>query len=150
MKEQIMKTMKHLLVAAAAVLTVNVASAAPLSTVQSPKNTALLASPRYLEAHPELLRVTSAQQESTTAKTDRLAKLANNTALANSPRFREAHPELRWSSSPNEQLAIQNFSRSAERNALTSNKALASSPRFREQHPELLREQPVFEIAPLK
>jgi len=59
----------------------------------SPNNTALLASPRYLEEHPELLRIPSSQEPSALQR-DRLARLTENTALANSPRFLEEHPEL--------------------------------------------------------
>jgi hypothetical protein len=153
-QRQNMKPLKYLLLAVAAATTFGAALSAqaeqPFAIVRSPQNAALLASPRYLEAHPELLRVPSVRRESTIVQMDRQATLAKNTALASSPRFREAHPELRWSSSPTEQLAKRNVSRSAQWNTLTSNKALAASPRYREQHPELLRGQPVFEIAPLK
>lgn len=149
-----MKTLNHLLLAVTAVATFGATLAAQAeqipTIVKATQNTALFTSPRYREAHPELLRVPSVPQESTTVQIDRRATLTKNTALASSPRFREAHPELRWSPSSTEPLAKQNVSESERRSALTSNKALAASPRFREQHPELLREQPVFEIAPLK
>jgi hypothetical protein len=140
-------------VAAAAVVTFNVDPGAnagePSTPAKSSKNAALFTSPRYLEAHPELLRARSSGGESPALNSERIAALTKNAALANSPRFREAHPELRWSSST-EQLAKRSVNRSERWSALMSHKALASSPRFREQHPELLRGQPVFEIAPLK
>ena len=149
-----MKTLNHLLLAVTAAATFGAALSAqaeqPPTIVKAPQNAALFASPRYLEAHPELLRVPSVRQETTPAQMNHQATLAKNAAFASSPRFREAHPELRWSSSPTEQLAKRNVSGSERRSGLTFHKALAASPRFREQHPELQHEQPVFEIAPLK
>lgn len=144
-----MTTPNYLLVAVATLLTVNLAlstqAGKPDSTASSTKNTALLASPRYLEEHPELLRGRAASEQSPARKTDRLTQ---NTALANSPRFREEHPGPLWATSSAEQRTTV-----SERDRLiklTENKALAASPRFREEHPELLRGEPPFEIAPLK
>lgn len=144
-----MKIPNHLLVAAAAALTVNVALAAqagePDSIASSTKNTALLASPRYLEEHPELLRTAAKSEPSPVRKADRLTR---NSALANSPRFREEHPGPLWAKSSAEQgTTVSERDRLVK---LTENKALANSPRFREEHPELLRGGPEFEIAPLK
>jgi hypothetical protein len=147
-----MKTFKHIILVAAAALTVNIVPATqagePSALAESSKNTALLHSPRYREEHPEVLRTGSAFVESTEHKTKRLAELTENSALANSPRFREEHPELRWVASPAEpRQAINEVERLRK---LTENTALANSPRFREEHPELLRGEPEFEIAPLK
>ena len=68
----------------------------PFAVAQSSRNAVLLASPRYLEEHPEVLRTKSSGGESPVLLTDRPAKLTENIALTNSPRFREAHPDLRW------------------------------------------------------
>lgn len=136
-----MKTLNHLLVAAAAAFTLNVAPA-----IAAPNNTALLHSPRYLEAHPELLREQPAGRE---FKTVYQAKLTENIALANSPRFRETHPELRVTPSADQSVA-QNVSERERLSKVRENRALVRSPRFLELHPELLRGAPVFEIAPLR
>ena len=133
--------MNHLLLAVAAAFTLNVAPA-----TAAPLNTALLHSPRYLEAHPELLRSQTAGPKS---KTVYQATLTENIALANSPRFREAHPELRVTPSADQSLA-QNTSARDRLSKLMQNKAFAASPRFVELHPELLRREPVYQIAPLK
>ena len=140
-EHEIMKTLNHLLLAAAAAFTLNVAPA-----TAAPNNTALLHSPRYLEAHPELLRGQPSGGES---KTVYQARLTENIALANSPRFREAHPELRVTPSADQSLA-QNVSASDRLSKLTQNRAFAASPRFVELHPELSRSTPVYQIAPLK
>ena len=148
-----MKRLNHLvLTASAAALGMALAAQAgePLAIVKSPENTALLASPRYLEEHSELLRVPSSREKPSTLQTDRLARLTENTALANSPRFQEDHPELRWAMSSGQQSIAQNVNERDRLSKLTENKALAASPRFLEEHPELLRSEPVFEIAPLK
>src|SRR5260221_9215180 len=149
-----MKTLNHLLLAAAAVLTVSRAlttqAGEPSTLAKSPQNTVLLASPRYLEAHPELLREQWSGLKSPAHKTDQLVELAKNTALVNSPRFRESHPELRWTPLSSDQIVAQNISRSDQLKKLTQNKALANSPRFIEQHPGLLPSEPMIEIAPLK
>jgi hypothetical protein len=137
-----MKKLKHLLVAAVAAFAFNAAFAAEAS-----KNTALLTSPRYLEEHPELLRGRTFGGESKIASQ---VNLAGNIALANSPRFREAHPELRWAASSVPQSGTPSISESERWARLTANKALAASPRFREAHPEVSREQPAFQVAPLK
>src|SRR5260370_806650 len=59
-KSKIMKTLNHLLLTAAAVLTVSGALATqagePSTLAKITKNTPLLTSPRYLEVHPEILR----------------------------------------------------------------------------------------------
>ena len=136
-----MKTLNHLLVAAATAFALNVALATEASN-----NTALLHSPRYLEEHPELLRGQSSGRES---KTVYQARLTENIALANSPRFREAHPELQVTPSPDQSLA-RNASDRDRLSKLTENKALANSPRFLEEHPRLSNVEPVYEIAPLK
>ena len=135
-----MKTLNHLLVAAAAAFALNVALATEASN-----NTALLHSPRYLEEHPELLRWQPSGRESNTVYQ---ARLTENIALANSPRFREAHPELQVT--PPDQSLAPNASERDRLSQLTENKALANSPRFLEEHPELLHVEPVYEIAPLK
>ena len=149
-----MKKLNQLLAAATILtlnLTLNAAQAGQSTSVRATKtNTALLASPRYLETHPELLRGRASGAESLATKNERLAALTKNVALAGSPRFREAHPELRWSILPADQLPMRNLSASERYRELTANRALAASPRFREAHPELLHEQPEFEIAPLK
>lgn len=136
-----MKTLNHLLITAVAAFWVNAAFAT------TAPNTALLHSPRYVEAHPELLRGQTSGGES---KKIYQSRLTENIALANSPRFREAHPELRREvSSQNQSLAV-NASETERLNKLTENRALAASPRFVEQHPELRSGQRVFEVAPLK
>jgi hypothetical protein len=146
-----MKTLKQLLTTVTFLLAANMLFAAETDKTAIPskssKNTALLASPRYLENHPELLRGQSSVGE---AKTANKAKPTENIALANSPRFREAHPELRWTTSSADQMLAQNTSQSERLSQLTQNKALAASPRFLEQHPELLHSKPVFEMAPFK
>ena len=153
-KEQEMKTVKHLLAAATIVATLNMTlsaqTAEPNALPQPPKNRALLASPRYLEAHPELSRMRTPDRESRTLHADRLAMLTANKALANSPRFRELHPELRWTPATAERLTAKSAGERATSKKLTENKALAASPRFKEAHPELLRGERSFEIAPLK
>src|SRR6266436_7154633 len=130
--------------------TVNMALATlagePDSIASSTKNTALLASPRYLEEHPELLRTPLSREKASTLQTNRLATVTEHTALANSPRFREAHPELRWAMPSGQEPVAQAVSESERLKKLTENKALANSPRFREEHPELLRTESVFEI----
>jgi len=149
-----MKTLNQLLLTAAAVLTVSgvltTQAGEPSILVKSPKNTALFASPRYLEAHPEVLREQWSGLKSPAHKTDRLAELTENTALVNSPRFREAHPELQWTPLSSDQMVAQNISWSDRLSKLTQNKAFATSPRFLEQYRGLLRSEPVIEIAPLK
>jgi hypothetical protein len=147
-----MKTLNSLLVAAAAAVTLGATFSAQAGEAGVPstlsRNTAVLASPRYLEEHPELLRGKPSGWESPSIKAERVAKLTENAALANSPRFREEHPELRWlGSSPDYNQAISERDRL---NKLTENAALANSPRFREEHPELLHVEPMIEIAPLK
>ena len=70
-----MKRLNHLvLTASAAALGMALAAQAgePLAIVKSP-DTALLASPRYLEEHSELLRVPSSREKPSTLQTDRLA-----------------------------------------------------------------------------
>lgn len=149
-----MKSAKSLLLAVAAVVTLNTTTSAQAAEQnarpQSPKNRALLASPRYLETHPELLRMRSPDRESRTLNADRLAMLTENKALSNSPRFRELHPELRWTPASAERLTAESASNRSTSKKLTENKALAASPRFKEAHPELLRGERSFEIAPLK
>lgn len=137
-----MKTLNHVLVAATAAFTLNVA----LATTPS-NNTALLHSPRYLEEHPELLRMQSLGRVSQAVP---LAKLTRNIALANSPRFREEHPELRWVQPALDRSVAQNASESDRFAKLTENRALTHSPRFLEEHPELLRSKGIAEIAHLK
>ena len=149
-----MKTLNHLLLTAVAVLAVNgvftTQAGEPSALANSPKNTALLTSPRYLEAHPEALREQWSGLKSPAHKTVRLAELNENTALVNSPRFREAHPGLQWTPLSSDQMLAQNISRSDRLSKLTQNKAFATSPRFLEQYRGLLRSEPVIEIAPLK
>jgi hypothetical protein len=147
-----MKTLNHLLVAASAVLAVNVALATQAGescTLEKPeKNIALLASPRYLEDHPELLRTGSAVVASPAQQAKRLAELIRNSALASSPRFREEHSELLWAASTAE--ARQTVGETDGLSGLTDNEALASSPRFREKHPEHFRRELQLENAPSK
>jgi hypothetical protein len=145
-----MKTLNRLLLAAAALAVSGTLATQAGEPAQISKNAAWLASPRYLEAHPELLRGQPSVVESPALKTSHLAKLTENTALVNSPRFREAHPELRWIPTSADQIVAQDTSRGDRLSKLTQNKALATSPRFLEQHPELLHSAPVYEIAPLK
>jgi hypothetical protein len=151
MKGKIMKGLNHhiLTVAAAAFGAALLAQADEPPAIEKPqKNAALLASPRYLEEHPEVLRGGTAGGPSPALKRNWPAKLTTNAALVNSPRFREEHPELVWAASPAEER--QAISESDRLRKLTENKALAASPRFREEHPELSRGGPAFEIAPLK
>jgi hypothetical protein len=146
-----MKTLNSLLAVATAVtLTTSFSAQAgePGSPSKLSRNVAVLASPRYLEEHPELLRAQPSGLESAAINADRLANLTENAALANSPRFREEHPELRWSGSAPEYQ--QAFSETDRLWKLTENAALANSPRFREEHPELLHAESAVEIAPLK
>ena len=86
-----------LAVAVALPMSVATGFAQIFDNVDSLKNRAVAASPRYLEAHPELLDVPPSAQE-TDARAARhreqLAKLTKNRALATSPRFLEDHPEL--------------------------------------------------------
>jgi len=96
-----MKTLNHLLLAAAAVLTVSRAlttqAGEPSTLAKSPQNTVLLASPRYLEAHPELQWTPLSSDQivaQNISRSDQLKKLTQNKALANSPRFIEQHPGL--------------------------------------------------------
>jgi len=149
-----MKTLNGLLMAAAAVLTVNLAIATqagePSTLAKSPQNKAVLKSPRYLEEHPELLRGQSSGVESPALKSEQLTKVTENSALAHSPRFREEHPELRWAIASAEQSVAQRTSEKDRLRKLTENKASAASPRFREEHPELLRSETQIESAPLK
>jgi hypothetical protein len=147
-----MKTLNSLLVAAASAVALGATFCAQageggVSSTLS-RNAAVLASPRYLEEHPELLRGRSFDWESPSIKAERQAKLTENIALANSPRFREEHPDLRWSGSSPENRQV--ISETDRLNKLTENAALANSPRFREEHPELLHVEPMIEIAPLK
>lgn len=149
-----MKRLSYLILTVASAVALGMAlrtqAGESLAGAKAPKQTALLSSPRYLEEHPELLRVPSFRGRSAALQTDRLATITENTALANSPRFREEHPELRWAMPSAEQSAAQNVREGDRLRKLTENRALAASPRFREEHPELLRTEPVFEIAPLK
>jgi len=152
-KSKAMKTLNGLLMTGAALITVNLAIATQAgepSTLPKSLNKALLASPRYLEEHPELLRGQQAAGESPALNPGHLATVTENNALAHSPRFREEHPELRWAM-PSAQESVAQNGRDGDRlSKLLENKALAASPRFREEHPELLRREPLFEIAPLK
>src|SRR5262249_40123523 len=149
-----MKTLNCLLVAAIAAVTfkVPIAGADDRSPERSdsPRNTALLASPRYLEEHPEFLRALPPAEDSSrdVRRAERLAGLTENRALASSPRFREDHPEL-LRAAP---YAVQSMARAPERrmNTLTVNQVQRVSPRFLEEHPELSRGTPVLEVAPLK
>jgi hypothetical protein len=149
-----MKTLNRLLLVAAATLVVGGVPATqagePYTVTKTAKNSAFFASPRYLEAHPELLHGQPPGVESLSPKVERLAKPTENTALAGSPRYRETHPALRWATSSADQIAAQNIGQSYQLSKLTQNRALATSPRFLEQHPELLHSEPVLEIAPLK
>jgi hypothetical protein len=147
-----MKTLNSILVTAAAALALTASFSTQAGELGNAsrlsRNAAVLASPRYLEEHPELLHMQSAGKKLSVMNADRLAKLTENAALANSPRFREEHPDLRWlGSSPEYRQAM---SETARLNKLTENAALANSPRFREENPELLHVEPMIEIAPLK
>jgi len=149
-----MKKFNGLLMAAAAVLTVHleiVPQAGELSTLPNPpSNKALLASPRYLEEHPELLRQQRSVGGSSGLNPAHLAIVSENSALTQSPRFREEHPELRWVMPSAQEAVARDVTESDRMRKLTDNKALAASPRFREEHPEILHGELRFEIAPLK
>ena len=153
-KNKTMKTLNAVLMATAAVITVNLAIATqagePPALPKSPRNKALLASPRYLEEHPELLRGQPSGGASPALNPQHLATVTENSALAHSPRFREEHPELRWSIPSARESVAQNVRDRDWLSKRSENKALAASPRFREEHPELLRSERLFEIAPLK
>ncbi len=131
-----------LAVAVALPMSVATGFAQIFDNVDSLKNRAVAASPRYLEAHPELLDVPPSAQE-TDARAARhreqLAKLTKNRALATSPRFLEDHPEL---------LRPQPLVAEAEAKAariraqvakLMENRALVASPRFQEEFPAVAR-----------
>src|SRR6478672_11770252 len=61
----------------------------------SPSHSALLSSPRYLEEHPELLRVAAPHAIVTSKSTTPLmTAVPQNRALTSSPRYREEHPEI--------------------------------------------------------
>ncbi len=134
-----------LVVAAAAAFTLNAdaGSSAAVCCASVPTNHGLAASPRYLEEHPELLRVPQSVQESE-AKAARvrkeLAQLTENRALATSPRFVEEHPEL-LRVSPSAEEAQASAARIQKQLAkLMENRAWAGSPRAREEFPALTRE----------
>ena len=149
-----MKRLNHLVLTVASAAALGMAlplqARESLAGVKTPQDTARLSSPRYLEEHPELLRMPSSGAEPSVLPRDRLAKLTENTALANSPRFQEEHPELRWVLPPGQQFIPATVSQRERLEKLTENTALANSPRFLEAHPELLRREPWFEVAPLK
>ena len=149
-----MKRLNHLALTVASAAALGMALPAQageaIAGAKTPKDTARLSSPRYLEEHPELLHGSSFREESPGLHKDRLARLTGNTALANSPRFQEEHPELRWVLPPGQQFIPPTISQRERLEKLTENTALANSPRFLEEHPELLRREPGFEVAPLK
>jgi hypothetical protein len=148
-KGNVMKKWNHFMLFAA-VTTMGVSLSAQTcqlpASVQLTANAALLASPRYREEHPELLRAWTSDQETPAYQAQRLVKLTENAALANSPRFLEEHPELLRAALPEQDT--QASSKGDRLRKLTENKALAASPRFREKHPELLRIESVSEAAP--
>ena len=148
-----MKVLNHLIVAATAVVALNVTlftqAGEPRTMAKSSRASSLLASPRYLEEHPELLRGQATEGETSPFKTNHSARHTENIALASSPRFREEHPELRWTMAAGGQLMARNGAEKARLGKFAQVKALAASPRFREEHPEFSRGEPVFEVAPL-
>ena len=137
-------TNRILLVAAAAAFTLNasVSGAESASPARVPTNQALAASPRYLEEHPELLRIPQPVEESEARAArarKQLAQLAENRALANSPRFLEEHPEL-LRTPPSAEAAYAKAARIRKQLAkLMENRAWAASPRVREEFPWLTR-----------
>jgi hypothetical protein len=147
-----MKTLNHILIAAAALLLTVGASQAdePRADALTRQNSALLSSPRYLEEHPELLRSSSAARQSNSVSVKQSVETPVNIALANSPRFREQHPEYRFATVSPARTIASRINPAEQLRRLTQNRALAANPRFREQHPELLQLEPSFEIAPIK
>jgi hypothetical protein len=117
-----------------------------------PNNYAVFASPRFLEEHPELLRV-APSTEFPSGKTGRVEEMVNlnqKATLATSPRFIEEHPELQRIP-PSPEKATARARRERERlNELMQNTALAVSPRFLEEHSELAGKTLRFEVTPLK
>src|SRR6266446_4754251 len=109
-----MKTLNYLVLtvgsAAALAMALPAHAGESLAVGKTPKHTALLSSPRYLEEHPELLCMPFSDKEPAALQKDRLAALTENSALANSPRFLEAHPELRWAAPSEQQSNAQTVS----------------------------------------
>jgi len=110
--------------------------------VEPPKNRAVSASPRFLEEHPELLRVPPSVEE-TSARAARIreqmAKLTKNRALATSPRFLEEHPELLRPQPSVKETKAKDARIRAQMAKLMENRALVASPRFREEFPGVAR-----------
>jgi hypothetical protein len=100
----------------------------------SAENIALLASPRYREEHPEVVRLGPSCVESAEQVAPQLAVITMNTALANSPRFKEEHPELLRTGTASVDSSALEAKHLVE---LLKNAALVRSPRFKEVHAEL-------------
>lgn len=129
-------------VAAAFTLNANVKGSESVSLPGIPVNQALAASPRYIEVHPELLRIPQSVEESEIKAArirKQLAKLLENRALATSPRFLEAHPELLRPPTSTEEDQAKAARIKKQMAKLMENRAWAASPRVREAFPELTR-----------
>ncbi len=139
-----MKMKNHLghlaLITAALALNLTTATAQSDGSLESPRNRALAASPRYLEKHPELLRTPPTMEESQ-AKAQRrietLAKLTQNRALAKSPRFLEEHPELLRTPPTAEESLARSKRLEKQLAKLRENTAFSASPRVMEEFPAL-------------
>jgi len=104
------------------------------------ENHAIIQTPRYLEAHPALLRpqpTVEVMLERSQRQQASLEKLTRNHALVASPRFMEEHPELqRRPRSAMEDLAHSKAMRE-QWQRIRKNSAWAASPRIIEQFPAL-------------
>jgi hypothetical protein len=141
-----MKTTNRILLVAAvtAAFTLN-ADVRGSESVSPPRilvNRALAASPRYIEVHPELLRIPQSVEESEIKAAQirkQMAKLLENRAFATSPRFLEAHPELLRPPTSTEEDQAKAARINKQMAKLMENRAWAASPRVREAFPWLLR-----------
>lgn len=96
-----MKTLNHLFLAVTAAANFGAALSAqakqPPTIAKAPQKAALFASPRYLEAHPELRWSSSPTEQlakQNVSGSERQSARTFHKALAASPRFREQQPEL--------------------------------------------------------
>ena len=114
----------------------------PACSPSSSMNRALLASPRYLEEHPQF-RFVPPSDEETLAKSAQIqrqmSQLMANRALANSPRFLEEHPELLRAAPSAEEAQAKDARIERQLAKLMANRAWAASPRAREEFPALAR-----------
>ena len=141
---KIMKIKKHVSFKAAFLVFVGLYRAAagpgPADFGRNQTNPLTMTSPRYLEDHPELLRVSPSPKEAA-ARLEQyrtyLTELMANLAFSHSPRILEEYPELQRVSISAEASQTAVIRREKRMATLLKNQAWVNSPRAREEFPDL-------------